>query len=70
VVLVDNVKRLMGKAFDESLARQCGYEIVATSDGRLGIRCGPEGRTLSPQEVAAEILKVLSDPPHRWYACL
>lgn len=58
VTFVDNVKRLMGKAFDDLLGSQCGYQVEATSDGKVGIRCKPTGQIVTAPQVAAEILKV------------
>lgn len=59
-VLVDNIKRLMGKTFAESasLQRQVSYPVREAADGTVEVVCDADGRSISPEKVSAEILKV------------
>lgn len=64
-VLVDNVKRLMGKSFSEAatLQQQMSYPVQEAADGTIEVVCASDGRSFSPEQVSAEILKVRNDSP-------
>lgn len=56
---VDNVKRLMGRAYDESITHQLGYATAKLEDGKIGINCQhSNSHTLTVPEVSSEVLKV------------
>lgn len=59
-ILVDNIKRLMGKTFAESasLQQQTSYPVREAADGTIEVVCLADGHSVSPEQVSAEILKV------------
>jgi molecular chaperone DnaK (HSP70) len=58
VTFIDNVKRLMGRDFDDTLTHELGYKTTSMPDGKVGIQCHGTGSSLTVAEVSSEILKV------------
>eukprot|EP00892_Ulva_mutabilis_P006761 jgi/Ulvmu1/4457/UM002_0182.1 len=60
-VLVDNIKRLMGRPFHETtdLHDQVSYQVQEATDGMVEVVCSSDGWTESPEQISAQILKVL-----------
>lgn len=59
-ILVDNIKRLMGKPFSETtkLQQQMSYAVQEAADGMVEVVCSSCDATARPEHISAEILKV------------
>ncbi len=56
-----SVKRFMGRRYDEALEdiKRVPYKVVRGKNDRVEIEIPAEGRTFTPEEISAEILKYL-----------